>query len=125
MVLDTHPHPAQLSLTTVRTLPRLTTLSPSCIQCAISLSIATELFPFAPLAPFQRLTQFDFSDATRQTSICGMEATDHVTNLPKQHASSILQVQALGFKSTPVEVSLNAQKPDKSVSRARMPGNGS
>jgi hypothetical protein len=46
MILDIHQDLTQLSITTVRTLLRLTTLSPSCIQCAISLPFGTDLFPF-------------------------------------------------------------------------------
>ena len=47
MVLDTLPHPTQRSITTFRTLLRITILAIRCILNAISLSFAAELFLFA------------------------------------------------------------------------------
>ena len=65
MIPDTLPHRAHPSITTVRTLPGLTALSPGRAFCGTRISFAVQLSPFVPPSLSQKLTQCDFGIAIR------------------------------------------------------------
>ena len=87
MILEILSPPIRRSITTVRTLLRITIVSVGCTLFGISFLFAAELFPFAP-PPSQQLTQCDFDSAVKHCGIRAGESPDRVANFSSRSVRS-------------------------------------